>query len=325
MDNQEPINRVTEGPDSAPPSAVRRRQLPVAVAVLALAAALFSLATLRGADSTVSAAPAPTAVDLAAMAQQSPLAVPLYEGLTAQQSAPAAQAAPAQSSQSSSSTSGEKVSVMIMDYKFSPPSLTVEVGDTVTWTNHDSAPHDVVVTDGPEKFKSPTLNKGESFSYTFKKAGKYSYYCSIHPDMKASVTAEGGSTPPPSDEPAPSDPPADDGCVSDEMVGAFLAHVRGAHLAQSPSQQAAEILALDSWIRSHTVWLDTVLAPAIGGDGETVIKEMISRFYAHVDGAHLQTAPSQQVSELLDMDSYLNLHTVWLSGVLEPMTDQATC
>lgn len=78
--------------------------------------------------------------------------------------------------------------VMMQDYAFSPAALTVRVGDTVTWMQHDEAPHDVVTTSAPVAFRSPRLSSGQSWSYTFQQPGTYSYYCSVHPDMRASVT-----------------------------------------------------------------------------------------------------------------------------------------
>src|SRR5204862_2259251 len=47
--------------------------------------------------------------------------------------------------------------VMMQDYAFSPAALTVRVGDTVTWMQHDQAPHDVVTTSAPVAFRSPQL------------------------------------------------------------------------------------------------------------------------------------------------------------------------
>ncbi|OXM66014.1 cupredoxin domain-containing protein [Amycolatopsis vastitatis] len=78
--------------------------------------------------------------------------------------------------------------VMMQNYAFSPASLTVRVGDTVTWMQHDEAPHDVVTTSAPVAFRSPRLSAGQSWSYTFQQPGTYAYYCSVHPDMRASVT-----------------------------------------------------------------------------------------------------------------------------------------
>jgi plastocyanin len=78
--------------------------------------------------------------------------------------------------------------VMMQNYAYSPATLTVRAGDTVTWTQHDDAPHDVVTTSAPVAFRSPRLSAGQSWSYTFRQPGTYSYYCSVHPDMRASVT-----------------------------------------------------------------------------------------------------------------------------------------
>ncbi|KAA9166847.1 copper-binding protein [Amycolatopsis acidicola] len=93
--------------------------------------------------------------------------------------------------------------VMMEDYAYSPSTLTVHIGDTVTWTNHDQAPHDVTTTSAPVAIKSPMLSTGQSFSYTFKTAGTYSYYCSIHPDMKAQVTVLPAATSAPAVPSAP--------------------------------------------------------------------------------------------------------------------------
>lgn len=87
--------------------------------------------------------------------------------------------------------------VMIQHYAYSPAALTVDQGDTVTWTNHDSVQHDVMVTSGPATFHSPMLAQGQSWSFTFTVPGAYSYVCSVHPDMRASVTLRPKSTPAP--------------------------------------------------------------------------------------------------------------------------------
>lgn len=78
--------------------------------------------------------------------------------------------------------------VMMQGYTYSPAALTVRVGDTVTWMQHDEAPHDVVTTSAPVAFRSPRLSAGQSWSYTFRQPGTYAYYCSVHPDMRATVT-----------------------------------------------------------------------------------------------------------------------------------------
>jgi plastocyanin len=74
------------------------------------------------------------------------------------------------------------------EYGFSPSSLTVASGDTVTWTNDGSLPHDV----SGSGLSSGTLSPGQNYSHTFKSPGSFSYVCSIHPFMKGSVTVRGG-------------------------------------------------------------------------------------------------------------------------------------
>jgi plastocyanin len=78
--------------------------------------------------------------------------------------------------------------VKIDNFSFGPTTLTVAVGATVTWTNHDDIPHTVVSNDGV--FKSKVLDTDEKFSYTFTKAGNYPYFCSIHPKMTGTIVVQ---------------------------------------------------------------------------------------------------------------------------------------
>ncbi|UIX33643.1 cupredoxin domain-containing protein [Streptomyces sp. GQFP] len=80
--------------------------------------------------------------------------------------------------------------VTMQGYAFAPAALTVPAGSTVTWTNQDTAPHDVKTTSGPVQIHSPMLNKGESWSFTFTTAGSYAYYCTVHPNMTAGITVQ---------------------------------------------------------------------------------------------------------------------------------------
>jgi plastocyanin len=77
-------------------------------------------------------------------------------------------------------------SVAIEDFAFTPTTITVKKGTKVTWTNNDSAPHDVTVTSG-EGPKSDRMETGDTYSYTFDTAGTFNYFCSIHPGMTAKV------------------------------------------------------------------------------------------------------------------------------------------
>jgi plastocyanin len=80
-------------------------------------------------------------------------------------------------------------SVTINNYEFSPMSITIKAGTTVTWNNQDDVHHTITLdsgsTEGPN---SGQLGKGQSYSYTYKKAGTFSYHCNIHPEMHGTVT-----------------------------------------------------------------------------------------------------------------------------------------
>jgi plastocyanin len=84
--------------------------------------------------------------------------------------------------------SAANVAVKIDNFVFGPQTITVPVGTTVTWTNSDDIPHTAVSTDGA--FKSKVMDTDEKFSYTFTKAGTYSYYCSVHPKMTGQVVVK---------------------------------------------------------------------------------------------------------------------------------------
>jgi len=84
--------------------------------------------------------------------------------------------------------SAANAEVKIDNFVFGPQTLTVPIGATVTWTNKDDIPHTTVSTDGV--FKSKVMDTDEKFSYTFTKAGTYSYYCSVHPKMTGKVVVQ---------------------------------------------------------------------------------------------------------------------------------------
>lgn len=88
----------------------------------------------------------------------------------------------------SEQSSASSVAVNIDNFVFGPPTVTVPVGATVTWTNKDDIPHTTASTDGV--FKSKVMDTDEKFSYTFTKVGTYSYYCTIHPKMTGKVVVQ---------------------------------------------------------------------------------------------------------------------------------------
>ncbi|MET7620394.1 cupredoxin family copper-binding protein [Streptomyces sp. NPDC005408] len=259
--------------------------------------------------------------------------------------------------------------IVIKNMAYAEPKLTVAVGETVTWVNEDSAPHTVTTTSGPEKFDSGNLEKGESWSFTFTKAGTYSYYCAVHPDMKAQITVvdsgsgssggsgtggsgsggsasgggstggsgtggssgghtggtsggsdsggshSGGAT---SGGGSTGGSGSDDQCHSvQQVLLPILQHLKSAHLEESPGEQIQDALKLDSYIKMHTVWLESVLTPAVDGGGATV-DGTLSVLLQHVKSAHLEESPGQQIQDILNPDAYVKTHTVWAEHLLAP-------
>jgi plastocyanin len=93
--------------------------------------------------------------------------------------------------------------VTIHEYQYHPGTSSVAAGTPVTWTNQDSAKHDVATTSGPAAFRSGELSAGQSFTYTFALPGTYQYLCTLHPDMVAAlaVTPAPTTTSPPTTAP----------------------------------------------------------------------------------------------------------------------------
>jgi plastocyanin len=75
--------------------------------------------------------------------------------------------------------------VWIQSMAFTPASITVTAGTTITWTNNDPVTHDVTST--TSQFNSGAMGPGATFSFKFSTAGTYSYICSIHPNMTGTV------------------------------------------------------------------------------------------------------------------------------------------
>mgnify|MGYP003674793321 CR=1 FL=1 len=77
--------------------------------------------------------------------------------------------------------------VMIERFEYDPVNLQVAVGDTVTFTNLDGAPHTATAVDG--SFDTGFLRRNESGSITVTSAGSFEYLCVIHPAMRGTITA----------------------------------------------------------------------------------------------------------------------------------------
>jgi plastocyanin len=82
----------------------------------------------------------------------------------------------------------ESTKVVVKDFMFTPVSLTVKAGSTVTWVNMDDEPHTVV--SNTQLFRSGALDTKETFSFKFTEPGTYHFACSIHPRMVGTIVVQ---------------------------------------------------------------------------------------------------------------------------------------
>jgi amicyanin len=79
----------------------------------------------------------------------------------------------------------EANAVTIDNFTFTPPELTVAVGATVKWINHDDIPHNVM--EKNKAFRSKVLDTDDSYSFTFASVGTFDYFCGLHPHMQGKI------------------------------------------------------------------------------------------------------------------------------------------
>ncbi len=108
-----------------------------------------------------------------------------------------AQAAPAKpkrrrSGEAPRATAAADTGVTISDFQFAPASVTIDVGDTVTWTNDGPTPHSATADDG--SFDTGIFEAGQSRSETFDQAGTFAYFCTPHPNMRGTITVRAAAT-----------------------------------------------------------------------------------------------------------------------------------
>jgi amicyanin len=80
--------------------------------------------------------------------------------------------------------------VSIDNFAFEPKEIVVTAGAIVTWVNADDVPHTVTGTGAPPLFDSRTMRAGDTFSFEFKAAGTYDYFCKAHPYMTGKVVVK---------------------------------------------------------------------------------------------------------------------------------------
>jgi len=106
---------------------------------------------------------------------------------------PSSSTVPSKPAGGSTSMSEPKTyAVAIQNFAFDQKSLVVKKGDTIVWTNKDSAPHTVTEDTGSQAGgpSSQTLNSNGTYRFVFNSAGTFKYHCEFHPSMKATVIVE---------------------------------------------------------------------------------------------------------------------------------------
>jgi plastocyanin len=78
-----------------------------------------------------------------------------------------------------------EIEVRIARFAFDPARIEILVGDSVTWTNDDLAPHTATAVDGA--WDTGALDRGDAGRITFETAGEHPYFCAFHPHMKGAV------------------------------------------------------------------------------------------------------------------------------------------
>jgi plastocyanin len=85
-------------------------------------------------------------------------------------------------------TAQKEVTMNIQDFDFEKANIKIKAGTKVTWTNVDTARHNVIIDgEGAEGLGSELLAKGESYSFTFTEPGMTMYLCEPHPYMKGMI------------------------------------------------------------------------------------------------------------------------------------------
>jgi len=77
--------------------------------------------------------------------------------------------------------------VRIENYKFVPQEMSIKVGDSVRWSNHEKRTSHSVVFPAEGGLESERLFPDESWQRSFDKAGRYAYHCGPHPEMTGVV------------------------------------------------------------------------------------------------------------------------------------------
>jgi plastocyanin len=156
--------------------------------------------TTTAPSTTTAPAPVPAPAPAPAPAAPAPTAPAPAPATPAQPAAPAPEPAPVQKLDDADAPAkgapraqaAASASVTIKDFDFTPPTVTVNVGDTVSWTNQGPTAHSATASGGA--FDTGIFAAGQTRSATFDTAGTFAYICTPHPFMKGTVIVQAAST-----------------------------------------------------------------------------------------------------------------------------------
>ena len=137
--------------------------------------------------SSTAASPTSTAIPTTTIAEPTITSSPADVVTTTSASESTTTTVPVVVAPTSSVPVSSSYSIDISGFSFAPSALTVQVGDTVTWTNLDSATHTVTFNGSPS-LSSEGLQEGGTHSVTFDSVGTYAYGCSPHAYMQGTIT-----------------------------------------------------------------------------------------------------------------------------------------
>jgi plastocyanin len=179
-------------PEAAAPEAVAPEETPPVPAPPEAAPPAEAPAVAAPDSAPDASAPAPAAPEVAAPAEPAPASQPAPAPADDAADKDTAKPKPRRSGDAPRATAAADTGVTISDFQFAPTSVTIDVGDTVTWTNDGPTPHSATADDGG--FDTGIFDAGQSRSETFDQAGTFAYFCTPHPNMRGTITVRAAST-----------------------------------------------------------------------------------------------------------------------------------
>jgi plastocyanin len=210
----------------------------------------------------------------------------------------------------SAAANAATVNVSIVDFAFSPQNITVNVGDTIVWTNNGAASHTstsgTTCPPGDGKWDSGVLSSGQSFSFTFTQAGTFPYFCTIH-CFTGTVTvnaAPANTIPAPSGQTKFTYVP-----VVDPVVDTNLSLARP--LAIGPLAEGGNLLNVQVGLAQYQVPADIYIAFVVSTDPDTIVNL--------APDLSFQFIPFAQIEQALATGTPPVGMTPWMSNVQEPL------